>query len=191
MPRHAKLALIPCIALVLLACSLTSVPVPAVQNLVTTAQAVATTIPGTGDAAATSIHSTVESVATSIPATVEAVATSIPSIAPGLPNIPDVSGFLSPTGTPASEWNGIPIMSQALAGQEFTKSTYGYELPVMDQAAIESFYDQQLQALGWKSEFAASTGQHGGILVFNTDSQVLTITVTAQDQNLLVLLILE
>jgi len=191
MPRHAKLALISSIALAVVACSLSSVPVPAVQDLVTTAEAVATTIPGTGDAAATSIHSTVEAAATSIPATVEAVTTSIPSIEPSLPGIPDISGFLDPTGTPAGEWNGIPIMPQALAGQEFTKSTYGYKVPVMDQAEIETFYDQRLGALGWKSEFTASTGQHGGFLVFDKDSKILTVTVTERDQGLLVLLILE
>jgi ribosome biogenesis protein Nip4 len=82
-------------------------------------------------------------------------------------------------------------MRQATSGQEFNKSTYAYKLPVMSQAEIESFYDQQLKAAGWSSEFTASTGEHGGILVFNKDSQVLTITVTAQNQELLVLLILE
>jgi hypothetical protein len=191
MSRHVILALISTISLLVLACGLTSVPVPAVQNLVTTAEAAATTLPATGDAAATSIHSTVEAVATSIPATVEAVVTSIPSVSPSLPGLPDVGGFLNPTGTPTTEWNGIPIMSQAISGQEFTTSTYGYKLPVMDQAAIESFYDQSLQPLGWNSEFTASTGEHGGILVFKKDSQVLTVTVTTQDQGLLVLLILE
>jgi hypothetical protein len=191
MPRHAKLALISSISLLVLACGLTSGPLPAVQNLVSTAEAVATTIPSTGDAAATSIHSTAEAVATSLPATVEAALTSIPSSAPSLPSLPNVGGFLNPTGIPATAWNGIPIMTQAISGQEFTKSTYGYKLPVMDQAEIESFYDQKLQSLGWKSEFTASTGEHGGILVFNKDSQVLTITVTTQDQDLLVLMILE
>jgi hypothetical protein len=191
MARHTKFALISCISFLAIACGLTSVPIPAVQNLLTTAEAAATTIPSTGDAAATAIHATVEAAATSIPATVESMATSIPSMAPGLPSIPDVSGFLNPTGTPASDWNGIPVMSQATSGQEFTKSTYGYRVPLMDQAEIESYYDQKLQTLGWKSEFSASTGAHGGILVFSKDSQVLTITVTTQDQDLLVLLILE
>jgi hypothetical protein len=191
MTRSARFALISCVSFALLACSLSSLPIPAARNLLATGEAVATTIPSTGDAAATAIHATVEAAATSIPATVESMATSIPSMAPGLPSIPDVSGFLNPTGTPVSEWNGIPVMSQATSGQEFTKSTYGYRVPLMDQAEIESFYDQKLQALGWKSEFSASTGAHGGILVFNKDSQVLTITVTTQDQDLLVLLILE
>ena len=190
MPRHAKVALSFSVSWVALACGLTSVPVPAVQDFVSTAQAVATTIPSTGDAAATSIHATLEAAVTSIPGTLEAVATSIPSRAPSLPSIPDVGGFFNPAGTPASEWNDIPIMPQAISGQEFSTNTYGFKLPPMDQAQIASFYDQHLQPLGWKSEFAASTGEHAAILVFHKDSQVLTIAVTTRDQDLLVLLIL-
>jgi hypothetical protein len=180
MPRFAIITSTVCASLLILACGLTSVPVPAVQNLLSTAQAVATTIPSTADAAATSI-----------PETLQAVATSIPSGVPGIPSFPDVGAYLNPTGTPATEWNGIPIMPQALSGQEFNKGTYAYKLPLMAQAEIESFYDQKLSSAGWKSEFTASTGAHGGILVFNKDSQVLTVTVTTQDQDLLVLLILE
>jgi hypothetical protein len=152
-----------------LACSLISAPLSQVQNLASTAEAIAT----------------------SLPSTAEAIATSIPSSIPNIPNIPDVSGYLNPTGTPASEWNGIPIMPQATSGQEFTKSTYSFKSPLMPQAEVESFYDTKLKALGWTSEFSASTGAQGGILVFSKEGKVLTITVARADQGTVVLLILE
>lgn len=123
--------------------------------------------------------------------TAEAIATSIPSSIPKIPSIPDVSGYLNPTGTPASDWNGIPIMPQATSGQEFTKSTYSFKSPLMPQAEVESFYDTKLKALGWTSEFSASTGAQGGIQVFSKEGQVLTITVAKTDQDMVVLLILE
>ena len=151
-----------------LACSLISSPISQVQNLASTAEAAAT----------------------SIPSTAEAFATSMPAAIPSLPSIPDVTAYLHPTGTPVSDWNGVPVMPQATSGQEFNKGTYSYRMPVLSQAEIESFYDSKLQALGWTSEFSASTGTHGGILVFHKDANILTITVAEADQGLLVLLIL-
>ena len=157
MSRLSRVLLLILLAAAGLACSLITAPISQVQNLASTA---------------------------------EAVATSFPSAIPSLPSIPDVTAYLHPTGTPASEWNGVPIMPQATSGQEFTKSTYSYRVPLMSQAEIESFYDGKLQALGWTSEFSASTGAHGGILVFRKDANVLTITVAEAEQGLVVLLVL-
>ena len=169
MSRLSRLILLCALVTLSLACSLISSPVSEVQNLASTAEALAT----------------------SIPSTAEAIATSIPSSIPNIPNIPDVSRYLNPTGTPASDWNGIPIMPQATSGEEFTKSTYSFKSPLMPQAEVESFYDTKLQALGWTSEFSASTGAQGGILVFSKEGKVLTITVAKADQDIVVLLILE
>jgi hypothetical protein len=152
-----------------LACSLISAPVSQVQNLASTAEAFAT----------------------SIPSTAEALATSIPSSIANMPHIPDVSAYLNPTGAPVSDWSGVPIMLQATSGEEFTKSTYSYKTPLMPQADVESFYDTKLKALGWTSEFSASTGAQGGILVFSKEGKVLTITVAKADQDTVVMLILE
>jgi hypothetical protein len=143
-----------------------------------------------GAGLACSLISTPISQVQNLASTAEAIATSIPSAIPSLPSIPDVSGFLNPTGAPASEWNGVPIMSQATAGQEFTKNTYSYRMPTMTQGEIESFYDSKLQTLGWTSEFSAATGAHGGIMVFHKDANILTITVAEADQGLVVILIL-
>jgi len=169
MSQLSRTMLLPMLIVFGLACSLISAPVSQVQNLASTAEAFAT----------------------SIPSTAEAIATSIPSSIPNIPNIPDVSGYLNPTGAPVSDWNGVPIMPQATSGEEFTKSTYSYKTPLMPQADVESFYDTKLKALGWTSEFSASTGAQGGILVFSKEGKVLTITVAKVDQDTVVMLIWE
>ena len=169
MSRLSKSILLSAVVLLGLACSLISAPVSQVQNLASTAEAFAT----------------------SIPSTAEALATSIPSSIPNIPNIPDISGYLNPTGTPVTDWNDVPIMPQATSGEEFTKSTYSYKTPLMPQAEVASFYDTKLKALGWTSEFSASTGAQGGILVFSKEGKVLTITVAKADQDTVVMLILE
>ena len=60
--------------------------------------------------------------AKNLASTAESMASAIPS------GLPDVSKYLNPQGTPVSEWNGIPVMTQATAGQEFSKSTYSYRV---------------------------------------------------------------
>ena len=96
MSRISIYVLLSAAALLGLACSLISAPVSQVQNFASTAEALATTIPSTA----------------------EALVTAIPSGIPNIPDIPDVSGYLNPTGAPATDWMGIPIMPQATAGQQ-------------------------------------------------------------------------
>jgi hypothetical protein len=109
----------------------------------------------------------------------------------GIPSLPDVSSYLNPTGVPRSEWSGIPIMPQALAGQEYDKNTYSYRAPSMAETDVQSYYAGELKGLGWTSTFSAATGSEGGVMVFSKDSSVLTITVVKEDQQILILLILE
>jgi hypothetical protein len=114
--------------------------------------------------------------------TAQAMASAIPS------GLPDVTKYLNPQGTPAKEWNGIPIMPQATAGQEFSKSTYSFRISGVDEPTIQSFYTDQLKTLGWSSQFSAAGGSSGGIMLFTKGSQVLSITITKSDQDEVVLL---
>jgi len=52
------------------------------------------------------------------------------------------------TEKPLTNWNGIPIMSQATAGQEVEHDHYSFRVPV-DSGTIESFYNDALKPLGW------------------------------------------
>jgi hypothetical protein len=129
---------------------------------------------------AQNIASTAESIATSMPIqTLQAIGTTMP----------DVGQYLNPTGTPVSQWNDIPVMPQATAGQEFNANTYSYKASGVTDTDVQAFYNDKLKALGWTSPFSAQGGSQGGIMLFTKDTGVLSITVTTVDQNIVVLLI--
>ncbi len=123
--------------------------------------------------------------AKNIASTAEAMASALPT------GLPDVSKYLNPQGKPVSEWNGIPIMSQASAGQEFSKSTYSYRISGVAAQDVQTFYNDKLKAAGWASPFSAQGGSTGGLMLFTKEAQVLSITITPADQDLVVLLNLE
>ncbi len=123
--------------------------------------------------------------------TAEAIASALPSALPsGMPNIPDISKYMNPTGTPAKDWNGIPIMTQATAGQEFDSSTYSFRASGTTAADIQSFYNDKLTAAGWSSSLSAIGGTAGGIMVFSKGSNTLTITVGQDGSDYVVLLVM-
>ncbi len=123
--------------------------------------------------------------AQNLASTAQALASALPT------GLPDVSKYLNPQGSPVSDWNGIPIMPQASAGQEFSKTTYSYRISGVDETAIQNFYNDKLKAAGWSSPFSAQGGGSGGLMFFTKESQVLTITIAKSDQDLVVLLVLQ
>jgi len=124
--------------------------------------------------------------------TAEAIASSIPSAFPsGMPNIPDVSQYMNPSGKPATDWNGIPIMTQATAGQEFDASTYSYKASGIKASDVQTFYNDKLTAAGWSSSLNAFGGDAGGIMIYSKGSNTLTITVAQSDSDYLVLLVMQ
>jgi hypothetical protein len=120
--------------------------------------------------------------AQNLASTAQAIASAIPS------GLPDVTKYLNPQGSPVSEWNGIPIMTQATAGEEFSKNTYSYRVSGVEESDVQTFYTDKLKAAGWTSPFSAQGGSAGGLMLFTKDTSVLSITITKADQDLVVLL---
>lgn len=147
-----KFMLLAILTITALACGLISNPLSGVQNVASTAEAMASALP-TG--------------------------------------LPDVTRYLNPQGEPVSEWNGIPIMSQATAGEEFSKGTYSFRVSGVSEQDIQAFYNDKLKSAGWDSPFSAQGGSAGGLMLFTKESQVLTITITKADQDEVVLLSLQ
>ncbi len=92
---------------------------------------------------------TIEIIDTPIPsATVVSTATlaSLPSFSfPGFDimttKLQNVQQFFDPSGSPVKTWNDIPIMSQAIAGQDFGNGVYSYKAnATLDQAI--TFYNK-------------------------------------------------
>ena len=154
MTNNHRILFISVLIVASLACGLISNPVNDVQNLASTAQSIATSMP-------------IE--------TLQALPSSMP----------DVGQYLNPTGTPVSQWKDIPIMTQATAGQEFNANTYSFKASGVTETDVQTFYNDKLKTLGWSSTFGAL----GSIMLFTKDSNVLSITVSAEDPDVVVLLI--
>jgi hypothetical protein len=161
MSRLFKFTLLSLLILFSVACGLISNPLNQAKGLASTAEAIATANPVS--------VSTLEA---------------LPS------SMPNVGQYLNPTGTPVSNWNNIPIMTQATAGQEFNKNTYSFKANATPTDA-QTFYADQLKSLGWASAFSAQGGGQGGVMFFTKDSNFLTITITSSDKGVVVLLNLQ
>jgi hypothetical protein len=93
------------------------------------------------------------------------------------------------SGKPLADWNGIPIMPQAVAGLQVNPGAYEFRVPVsygLDMDAIESYYKDNLKSLGWN---LADTRWAG--MKFTKDKSVLLFTIapTPDAQNWIVTLV--
>src|SRR5688572_9837646 len=100
MSRTVRVVLLSVLLMFVLACNAVSQPFNQAQDVVETAQSFATSLP----------IETLQALATAMPAsTIEALASEIPDL--------ENFNYFDPQGTPVTEWNGIPVMPQATAGQ--------------------------------------------------------------------------
>jgi len=178
MSRLSKVLSISVVVVFVLACNFVTQPIDDVQNLAQTAQALGTTIP----------IETLQALPSLIPAeTLQALPSAFPTIEALATAFGDV---LNPQGTPVQEWNGIPIMPQATAGQEFSENnTYSFK-GAMTVQEVQDFYSEQLTALGWNQPFSLPMEAEGGIIVFQKDNSTLTIAVTSAEGSTVVILTL-
>lgn len=170
MSRINKIPYLVVLVLASLACGLITNPLNDAQSLASTAEALATSQPLT----------TLQAMASSMPlSTLEALPSSIPAFAQ----------YLNPVGTPVKQWNNIPIMTQATAGQEFDKNTYSFKASGVTATDVQNFYSDQLKTLGWTSSFSAQGGTTSGGMLFTKDSNTLTIVVTSANPDVVVILV--
>jgi len=177
MSRLSKFLIVLGLIVFVLACNLVTQPIQDVQNIAGTAQSFATSLP----------VETLQALASAIPAeTLQA----FPSMAPTLEAFAtNFGGLYNPQGTPVTEWNGIPIMPQATAGQEFDSTTYSFKASATAKEAQE-FYKAQLTNLGWTESFSMPGGTEAALMLFQKDDKTLTITVAPAESSIVVLLTL-
>lgn len=102
--------------------------------------------------------------------------------------VQDALSALNPEGEPASDWQGIPVMPGALAGQEVED---GYSFTTRATAQdVQQYYEAELGKLGWEL-FAQTEGKNSSqMLIFtNGDSGTLSVSIIVKDDELLVLLV--
>ena len=159
MSRLTKFLSLFVLVLFVLACNTVTQPFKDVQNFAGTAESFATAMP-------------VE--------TLKALTTQIPvSTLQALPSeMPDIEGFFNPEGTPVSQWKGIPIMSQATAGEEFADgNTYSFKVDATVKEA-QDFYNTQLTTLGWTSSFNMPGNDTVAVQLFQKENNLLTVTIS-------------
>lgn len=179
MSRFNKYLLLLILILFILACNTVTGPISDAQNLAGTAQAFASEMP----------IETLQAMASQIPVeTLQALPSAMPSIEALASQLAPLGDMFNPQGTPVSEWNGIPIMSQATAGQEFpdTKS-YSFKADATVKESVD-FYNAELEELGWSSSVNTPADANGAFLIFNKDSRTLNITIAESDGSILVIL---
>jgi len=170
MSRFNKFLLVFVLIVFILACNTVTKPIKDVQNVASTVESVASAIP----------LETIQAFATNLPSsTLEAVAS----------QLPDFGNMFNPKGEPVKEWNGIPVMSQATAGQEHDKSNYSFKFTGTAKEASD-FYSAEMVKLGWSSMFSMPGDANGAILAFQKDSKVMTVTIVTTDNETVVLLTL-
>jgi len=157
MSRLSKFLLLFTLIVFVLACNTVTQPIRDAQEAVETVQSFATAMP----------LETLQSFATNMP-----VGT-LQSISSAMPNLGDM---FNPQGEPVTDWNNIPIMTDATAGQEFSPTSYSFATP-STASAVKDFYDTRLKDLGWGSLFSSQVSDQGGLLLFQKDNAVLTITI--------------
>ena len=171
MSRLSKFLLLFTLFVFILACNTVTKPITDVQNIASTAESFASAMP----------LETLQSFATNMPIqTLESVAS----------QMPDFGNMFNPQGEPVSEWNGIPVMSQATAGQEFADTkTYSFKADATVKEA-QDFYNDAMGKAGWSPMISMPSDANGAILVFQKDGKAATITITSQDNSIVVLLTL-
>jgi hypothetical protein len=80
-----------------------------------------------------------------------------------------------PGGVPVKLWKDIPIMPEAVTGEE-NEDRYRFVLEAtVDQ--VEDFYKAELPKLGWKFD-TKGTGENGApIFIFSKNGKILSISV--------------
>jgi len=176
MNHRNKIIIIALVILLLIACNTAAaLPTATLAPTLTVAPPTATLTP-TGTATTTPIPTeTPEPTPTRTP-------TPVPTLTP-------TQGFLLtvPTGEPQAEWEGIPIMPEAVAGAEI-EGSYAYTVasPAED---IQSYYEIELGKLGWSS-FAAGQGEKDTLLLmFMKGIEMITISVLPYEGELMYVLI--
>ena len=170
MSRLNKIVSITILVLFVLACNFVTGPIKDVQNVAGTAQSIASSLP----------VETLQALASQVsPETAQALQTTVSNF----------GDLFNPQGTPVEVWRDIPIMTQATAGAEFDANNYSFKADATIQE-VQDYYKAQLKDLGWNETFSMPGDANGAIMVFSKDSNILTITITSQEDSTVVILTL-
>ena len=92
-----------------------------------------------------------------------------------------------PVGEPADEWQGIPIMPGAAAG-EGDSSSYRFAIEAT-KFEIQAYSNRELGRLGWES-FATGTNDAGEVmmLMYSKGAEITTISLLEGPDGLIIVM---
>ena len=115
--------------------------------------------------------------------------TEIPTKTPIPPTETSISPVLKmPIGKPMSNWEGIPILPNALAGDGDSEGYYFTVEAKPDE--VQKFYEKAMANLGWNLFASGNSPTNSIILMFMKDNDLVTISIIPQDDGLMYVLLI-
>jgi hypothetical protein len=100
-------------------------------------------------------------------------------------NTPTPPAFPNPQGTPLVEWNGIPIMPGAIAGEE-SAGAYSFTVNATIEE-VRAYYEKEMPKLDW-ALLGAAEGKTGAlILIFTKGQETFSIAIMHGNPTLVML----
>ena len=93
-----------------------------------------------------------------------------------------------PVGKPLANWEGIPIMPNAIAGDGDSKVYYFTIEATPDE--VQKFYEKAMTNFGWNLFATGNSPTNSIILMFMKDSSLITISIIPQDDGLMYVLLI-
>jgi hypothetical protein len=126
----------------------TQVPVP----VSTQAPPLATLPPATATVAPTATETPTQTptdtpVPVAVTATLDPASATLQAEMGSMGTLSNIRQYFNPVGTPVQNWNSIPIMPEATAGQEFNSNIYSYKATARLAQAL-AFYTGKAKSLG-------------------------------------------
>lgn len=88
---------------------------------------------------------------------------------------PRPTGLPMPEGTPVAEWNGIPVMPEAIAGEG---DAQGYLFTILASSdEVQAFYERKLAALGWGVLGVGQSKNGAVLLIFMKNNDTFSISI--------------
>ena len=94
-----------------------------------------------------------------------------------------------PTGKPLSDWQGIPVMPAAIAGDGDEK---GYTFTIKATAdEIQGFYQKAMKKLGWNMFATGQGGTKAVLLIFMKGTDIVSISILPQADGIMYVLLVK
>ena len=102
---------------------------------------------------------------------------------------PSIPVLPMPSGEPASEWNGIPVMPGAIAGEGDDK---GYSFTIKASPdEIQEFYETELAKLGWTLLGTGQGSTEAIMLIFMKGTSTCSVSILPQADGIMYVMLIK